>query len=62
MNEIPAFVLCGNDINALKTLKEYERLAKKNGCSKTFLDDLGDLIKDFIAYQTEELFAVKIPD
>ncbi|MDO5666044.1 MAG: hypothetical protein Q4G63_12425 [Bacteroidia bacterium] len=62
MNDIPAFVLCGTDINALEALREYERLANKNGCSNVFLDDLRLLIGDFEAYQAEEPESVKIPD
>lgn len=62
MNDIPAFVLCGTDINALGALDEYARLAEKNGCSIEFLEDLELLIKDFKEFQQEEPEAVKIPD
>ncbi|MDO5664452.1 MAG: hypothetical protein Q4G63_04235 [Bacteroidia bacterium] len=62
MNDIPAFVLCGTDVNALEALREYQRLAVENGCSNVFLDDLQLLINDFEAYQAEEPESVKIPD
>ena len=62
MNDIPAFVLCGTDVNALDALKEYERLATVNGSSNVFLDDLRLLIADFEAYQAGEPESVKIPD
>ena len=62
MNDIPAFVLCGTDINALEALRAYERLAEKNGSSAAFLLDLQELIQDFEEYQAEEPESVKIPD
>lgn len=62
VNEIPAFVLTGTDINALDALKEYRRLATVNGCSDAFLSDLNDLIVDFELYQAEEPETIKIPD
>lgn len=62
MNDIPAFVLCGTDINALEALRYYSELAEKNGSPKPFLDDLQDLITDFEGYQAEEPESVKIPD
>jgi len=60
--EIPVFVLCGNDICAIETLKEYYAIAKNKGCSNEFLEDLGLLIHDFELFRKEEPEKIKLPD
>jgi hypothetical protein len=60
--EIPVFVLCGSDSCAVESLKEYYRIAEKNGCTSEFLDDLQLLIDDFERFQNEEPDKVALPD
>ncbi|MFV0398393.1 MAG: hypothetical protein ACK5JU_10345 [Bacteroidales bacterium] len=61
-NDVPVFVLCGTDINAVDTMESYYSFAEKNGCSKEFLDDLRLLINDFKKFQEEEPEKVRLPD
>lgn len=61
-NEVPVFVLCGTDINAVPTMEGYYQFAKTNGCTVDFLDDLRLLIDDFRQFRSQEPEKIKLPD
>ena len=62
LNDIPAFVITGTDVCAVETMKQYYKIAKANGCSDEFLEDLLLAIEDFKIFQNEEPEKVKLPD
>lgn len=61
-NEVPVFVLCGTDINAVPTMEAYHQYAETKGCSAEFLKDLRLLIEDFRIFQSQEPEKVRLPD
>lgn len=61
-NDVPVFVLCGTDENAVETLHQYFEIAKKNGCDNAFLQDMKLAIEDFKVFQKQEPEKVKLPD
>lgn len=62
ISDIPAFVICGNDNNAIKTLEAYFLCAKEIGCSKDFLSDMLDVIEEFKEYKRQEPDNMRNPD
>ena len=62
LNDIPAFVIAGTDVCAIKTMEQYYEIAKANGCSDEFLEDLLLAIEDFKIFQNEEPEKVRLPD
>ena len=61
-NDVPVFVICGTDENAVETMQKYFEIAKKNGCDNAFLQDMKLVIEDFKAFQRQEPEKVKLPD
>lgn len=61
-NDVPVFVICGTDENAIETMEKYFQIAQKNGCDNAFLQDMKLVIEDFKAFQRQEPEKVKLPD
>lgn len=60
--DIPVFVLCGNDRLAVETLEFYSILAKYKNCGNDFLNELQLIKKEFTKYQEDERKSIKLPD
>ena len=61
-NDVPVFVICGTDENAIETMEKYFQIAQKNGCDNAFLQDMKLVIEDFKAFREQEPEKVKLPD
>jgi len=61
-NDVPVFVICGTDKNAIETMEQYYLIAQKNGCNDDFLQDMRLAIDDFKAFREQEPEKVKLPD
>jgi hypothetical protein len=61
-NDVPVFVICGTDENAIETMEKYFQIAQKNGCDNAFLQDMKLVIEDFKAFRVQEPEKVKLPD
>lgn len=61
-NEIPVFVITGNDALAMTALHYYCAMAEYKHCNGEFIEDLKCLINDFEKYQKEEKQNIKLPD
>lgn len=59
-NKIPAFVLQGRDICSIEILKSASEIYERKGCSKEFLYDFRELIRDFLEYQCENQSGIKL--
>ena len=61
-NDVPVFVICGTDKNAIETMEQYYQIAQKSGCTEDFLEDMRLVINDFKAFREQEPEKVKLPD
>ena len=60
--DVPAFVLTGQDVCAIVTLKAYLEIAIQKGCSLEFTNDMVLVLREFERFQHDEPQKVKIPD
>lgn len=60
-NDIPAIVFQGDDKCLPEILEAAINIYQQNGCSPEFLYDLGLLLKEVKAYQSESPATVKLP-
>lgn len=61
LEDIPAFVIAGDDSFAIPALKSYLNTAKKNGASQDFLDDMALVLEEMQVFQKMEPEKVKTP-
>jgi len=61
-NDVPVFVICGTDANAIKAMESYYKIAEEHGCDKDFLEDVKLKQEDFKAFLSQEPEKVKLPD
>lgn len=62
-NEIPVFVLSGNDSCVLKALEAYRKEAERIGCSTDFLNEFdSEVLPDFMDYQADNASMVSLPN
>lgn len=59
-NDVPAVVFQGTDSCAVEILKAALEIYRKKGCSEEFIFDLELLIKEIIAFQSENPEQVKL--
>jgi len=62
LNDVPVIVISGNDKLAVPVLLKYLDEAEKAGCNIEFIDDFVEVVEEFIAYQSEEPYVIKLPD
>ncbi len=60
-NDVPCFVIAGDDINALPAVKKYYEAAKQNGADKDFLNDMQAVVDELTLFQKQEPEKVKMP-
>jgi hypothetical protein len=58
----PAFVISGTDICAVETMEAYYEIAKKKGCTDSFLEDMKLVIDEMKQFQKEEAELIRLPD
>ncbi len=61
-NNIPVFLIKGNDKLAIAVLLKYLYEAQTADCTPCFLCDLTNKIKEFIIYQEKNQDLIKLPD
>lgn len=62
-NEIPVFVLRGNDSCVMKALEAYRKEAERIGCSVDFLNEFdSEVLPDFRDYQADNASMVSLPN
>ena len=63
LNEIPVFVLRGNDSCVMKALEAYRKEAERIGCSVDFLNEFdSEVLPDFRDYQADNASMVSLPN
>ncbi|MDR0982134.1 MAG: hypothetical protein LBM07_02670 [Culturomica sp.] len=62
IDDVPAFVIAGTDVCAIETMRAYYEIARKNGCSQDFLEDMLLAIQDFEAFKKQEPEKIRLPD
>lgn len=60
-NDEPAFVIAGHDRFAIETMEAYFNIAKENGASSDFLEDMRLVIDEMILFQKQEPNKVRTP-
>ncbi len=61
-NDVPAFVISGNDSIAVPVIEAYLQEAIKQGCTNEFINDLNTVLIEFKMHQAQEPDNVKKPD
>jgi len=60
-NDVPAFVIAGDDLFAVPALEAYYKVAKKGGAGEEFLKDMALVVQEMKDFQDQEPEKVRMP-